>query len=111
KELTGTIKTIYKNTCRFMCPKPVLIDKGSVATHLYRIAQEAVQNAIKHGKATQVVIRLTQTSEAVELAVKDNGKGLPKHFGKGKGMGLKIMDHRTRMIGAKLRVQRAFVVT
>ena len=111
KELAATIKTIYKISCRFMCPKPVLIDKGSVAMHLYRIAQEAIQNAIKHGKATRVVIRLTQTSEAVELAVKDNGKGLPKHFGKRKGMGLKIMDHRARMIGAELRVQRAVVGT
>jgi len=111
KELAATIKTIYKISCRFMCPTPVLIDKGSVAMHLYRIAQEAIQNAIKHGKATQVVIRLTQTSEAVELAVKDNGRGLPKHFGKRKGMGLKIMDHRARMIGAELRVQRAVVGT
>ena len=111
KELASSIKTIYKISCRLMCPKPVLIDKGSVAMHLYRIAQEAVQNAIKHGKATRVVIRLTQTGEDVELAVKDNGRGLPKHFGKSKGMGLKIMDHRARMIGAELRVQRAVVGT
>jgi signal transduction histidine kinase len=111
KELASSIKSIYKISCRFICPKPVFIENTSVAIHLYRIAQEAIQNAIKHGKATRVVIRLTKTAEDVELAVKDNGRGLPKHLGKQKGMGLKIMDYRARMIGAELRLQRAVVGT
>ena len=89
-----------------MCSKPVLIDDRSTAMNLFRIAQEAIQNAIKHGKATRVVIRLIKKSETIELAVKDDGKGLPKHFEKRHGMGLKIMDHRASMIGAELQVQR-----
>jgi signal transduction histidine kinase len=106
KDLASNIKNIYNISCRFKCPKPVLINDSSIATNLFRIAQEAVQNAIKHGKATRVVIRLTEKSEHIELAVNDNGTGLPRHFETRRGMGLKIMDHRASMIGAELQVQR-----
>jgi PAS domain S-box-containing protein len=105
-ELASNIQNIYKISCRLVCSKPVLIEDSSTAMNLFRIAQEAIQNAIKHGKATRVVIRLVRKSETIELAVKDNGKGLPKHFEKRQGMGLKIMDHRASMIGAELQVQR-----
>lgn len=106
KELASNIRNIYKISCRLMCPKPVLIDDSSIAMNLFRIVQEAIQNAIKHGKATRIVIRLTKKSEDIELAVKDNGRGLPKHFETRQGMGLKIMDHRASMIGAALQVHR-----
>jgi len=105
-ELATNVQNIYKISCRLVCSKPVLIEDSSTAMNLFRIAQEAIQNAIKHGKATRVVIRLIKKSETIELAVKDNGKGLPKHFQKRQGMGLKIMDHRASMIGAELQVQR-----
>ena len=105
-ELASNIQNIYKISCRLACSKPVLIDDRSTAMNLFRIAQEAIQNAIKHGKATRVVIRLIKKSETIELVVKDDGKGLPKHFEKRQGMGLKIMDHRASMIGAELQVQR-----
>jgi PAS domain S-box-containing protein len=105
-ELVSNIQNIYKISCRLMCAKPVLIEDSSTAMNLFRIAQEAIQNAIKHGKATRIVIRLIKRSETIELVVKDNGKGLPKHFEKRQGMGLKIMDHRASMIGAELQVQR-----
>lgn len=106
KELASNIKSIYRISCRLACPKSVFIADSSIAINLFRIAQEAVQNAIKHGKAARVVIRLTQKGEGVELVVKDNGRGLPKHFEKRQGMGLKIMDYRASMIGAELQVQR-----
>ncbi|MGH7952892.1 MAG: PAS domain-containing sensor histidine kinase [Limisphaerales bacterium] len=106
KELASHIKSIYRISCRLVCPKSVFIADSSIAINLFRIAQEAVQNAIKHGKATRVVIRLTQKDEGVELVVKDNGRGLPRHFEKRQGMGLKIMDYRASMVGAELQVQR-----
>lgn len=106
KELASNIRSIYKIYCRLVCPKAVVIADRSIAINLFRIAQEAIQNAIKHGKATRVVIRLTQKSESVELVVKDNGRGLPKHFERRQGMGLKIMDYRASMIGAELQVRR-----
>lgn len=106
KDLAANIKSIYKLSCRLVCPKPVLIDDSSVAINLFRIAQEAVQNAIKHGKATRIVIRLTHSGKGIQLVVQDNGRGLPRHFGKHQGMGLKIMDYRASMVGAELQVQR-----
>lgn len=106
KVLTADIKNIYAISCRFICRKPVLIADKSTAMNLYRIAQEAVQNALKHGHATRVVIRLTKLSNTIELAVKENGQGLPRHFETRRGMGLKIMDHRASMIGAQLRLRR-----
>ena len=104
--LASDIRNIYNISCRFICPNPVLIGDKSSAMNLYRIVQEAVQNAIKHGRATRIVIRLTIKKGAFELAVKDNGSGLPEHIETGRGMGLKIMDHRANMIGAKLQVLR-----
>jgi len=106
KVLTADIRDIYKLSCCFVCPKPVLIDDKAVALNLYRIAQEAVQNAIKHGQATRIVIRLGKSSHALALAVKDNGRGLDRHFKPRSGLGLKIMDHRASTIGAVLQVQR-----
>jgi PAS domain S-box-containing protein len=105
-ELASNIQDIYKISCRLSCPRLVLIEDNSTAMNLFRIAQEAIQNAIKHGKATRVAIRLVKKNETIELAVKDNGKGLPKHFEKRQGMGLKIMDHRASMIGAELQVRQ-----
>lgn len=106
KELAATIKSIYKIPCRLTCPKPVLVRDTSIAMNLFRIAQEAVQNAIKHGRATRIAIRLTKQGGIVKLTVRDNGSGLPRHFATRRGMGLKIMDHRANMMGAELTVQR-----
>jgi signal transduction histidine kinase len=74
--------------------------------HLYRIVQEAVNNAIKHGKAPQITITLSIRREGgMVLMVRDNGVGFPTDVAKRRGMGLRIMHHRARMIGAILEVQ------
>lgn len=106
KELASNIRSIYRISCRLLCLKSVSIADSSIAINLFRIAQEAVQNALKHGKATRIVIRLAQKGDCVELVVKDNGRGLPRHFEERQGMGLKIMDYRASMIGAELQVRR-----
>jgi PAS domain S-box-containing protein len=106
KDLAANIKSIYKISCRLVCPGPALIEDSAVAINLFRIAQEAVQNAIKHGKAARIVIRLTAKNGGVKLVVKDNGRGLPKHFMPRRGMGLKIMDYRASMVGAELQMCR-----
>jgi len=76
-----------------------------IATHLYRIAQEAVANAIKHGKLSHIAIGLTETTSRMVVAVRDDGTGLPRRR-KPKGMGLRIMQHRAGSIGASLVVQK-----
>jgi PAS domain S-box-containing protein len=102
RKLAATVKDIYGVPCRFVCPKPVLIHDNPTAIHLYRIAQESVQNAIRHGKATRVVIVLSAIDEAVTLCVRDNGQGFPQVLPEMRGMGLEIMKYRARTIGGHL---------
>ena len=102
RALAVTAEGIYRISCRFVCPKPVLIHDNPTATHLYRIAQEAVQNAIRHGKATRIDIALSATKEAVSLCVKDNGQGFPQALPETRGMGMEIMKYRARTIGGQL---------
>lgn len=107
KELASSIKGIYGISCSFACPNSVLVHDKSTAMNLFRIAQEGVQNAIKHGRAKRIAIRLTERDGTVKLAVADNGCGLPGDLSRQRGMGLKIMEHRSSMIGAELTLQRA----
>jgi PAS domain S-box-containing protein len=106
-ELAAGTQSIYGIQCSFTCPKPVLVSNRSTAIHLYRIAQEAVHNAVKHGAPKRVVIELARARTSLKLTVTDNGKGLPANSRKGKGMGLKIMDYRAGTIGGVLKVERA----
>ena len=78
---------------------------STVATHLYRIAQEAVHNAIKHGSATKIIIRLRARGARVELRVRDNGGGMQTPNWETRGMGMRIMQHRAKMIEGILRVR------
>ena len=72
--------------------------------HLYRIAQEAVSNAVRHGKAKHIVIRYLKTMGHMVLAIQDDGCGLAALQQESKGMGLLIMKHRAAMISANLSI-------
>ncbi len=76
----------------------------TTATHLYRIAQEAITNAVKHGKATQIEVRCTTEPGRLELTVADDGTGIPTGATEGDGLGLHIMSYRARAIGGDLSV-------
>jgi len=80
--------------------------KGPTAIQLFRIAQEAVYNAIKHAKAKQITIHFATTDGQTSLIVRDDGVGLPPTVNDAKGMGLRIMDYRARMIGAQFDLRR-----
>ena len=88
--------------CRVECRAPVLVADDTIALHLYRIAQEAVANALKHAGAREIIIGLRQQRRRIILSIQDDGAGLSTK--KGKGMGLHIMPYRARMIGATLIV-------
>ena len=96
---------LFNISCRLECPQPFLIDDMHTAVHLYRIAQEAVGNAIKHGEAKNVVVQLENLQSGKLLRVVDDGIGLPPMHINGKGMGLRIMSYRSELIGAKLDVR------
>jgi PAS domain S-box-containing protein len=94
--------TATGTSCEFACERPVKINDTAVAGHLYRIAQEAVTNALKHAKATQIQIRLENQGPNIELSIEDNGKGFPQKKSSKGGMGLQVMHHRSRLIGGHL---------
>lgn len=76
----------------------------AIAIHLYRIVQEAVNNAIRHGQAKRIAVRLFRKNGAVVLTVADNGAGFPEKPNR-KGIGLNIMEYRASSIGAAFRVE------
>jgi signal transduction histidine kinase len=102
EELANNISSISKIACVFERGSPVLIPDAAVATHLYRIAQEAISNAIRHGKAKRIGISLWDQAGVVTLTLEDDGVGLPETWQKGQGLGTRIMAHRAAMIGATL---------
>jgi len=104
KELAEKTGKLFGIRCRFVCEETVLVPDLSVATHLFRIAQEAVSNAVKHGEASEVLIRLEVGHENALLVVTDDGVGIPEASARSGGMGLQIMKYRAGVIGGSLSV-------
>lgn len=107
QELAVNTEKLFNVTCRFDCDPPVSVRDHAMATNLYRIAQEAVSNAIKHGKARRISVSLETERGRIVLRVSDNGAGFPAQPPRQKGMGLRIMQSRTGMIGGTLAVERS----
>jgi two-component system sensor kinase FixL len=105
EELGSNTGKLFHISCRFQCDIPVLVTDPTIATHLYRIAQEAVSNAVKHGRAKKVLIQLQTVEGRTVLTINDNGIGFPKLMPKRKGMGLRIMQYRASIIGGAVEVQ------
>jgi PAS domain S-box-containing protein len=91
--------------CTFECPQPVRVVDNQTATHLYRMSQEALANALKHGKPTQIAVSLRAENDLVTLEIADNGRGLPEVPRTTTGMGLRIMRYRAELIGATLAIK------
>lgn len=91
-----------ETTCS--CPAEVDVDASS-AEHLYRIAQEALTNVVRHAAARRVDIRVESTPNDVTLMITDDGCGVPERP-VGRGMGLRTMAHRADLIGGVLTVER-----
>ena len=96
---------LYRVDCRFDCPEPVLIEDYTMSTHLFRIAQEAVANAFRHGSASVIEIRLRCKDGLLTLEIADNGRGLPKRTRRQGGLGLRFMQYRAEIIGGRLEVR------
>lgn len=107
KELAANTKDMFGISCQFFCLKPVFVEDLTTATHLYRIAQEAVSNAIKHGKAKEVQIVLSAEDGILSLAIQDNGVGIESKPMKKKGMGLQVMKYRAGIIGGSIDVRKS----
>jgi len=105
-DLAERTRALYRLDCHFQARTPVLIYRHSTANHLYRIAQEAVNNAVKHGKPTRILIQLTPMRQRIVLRVRDNGVGIRQGGERVRGMGLHIMKYRADAISGSLLVQR-----
>jgi signal transduction histidine kinase len=106
RELAANITEGFKTPCTFECDGEMVIDDPVVVTHLYRIAQEAITNAVKHSKAGEIVVRLEAGAAGVALTIRDDGIGISEIPGGGKGMGLRTMAYRASVIGASFNVAR-----
>lgn len=100
KELTEQLRNTEVAECDFHCPQAVPMENHDAATHLYRIAQEALNNAIKHSGVKRMIVQL----EPCLLLVRDDGRGFDGENSSA-GRGLSIMRHRARLIGGSLHLR------
>jgi signal transduction histidine kinase len=103
-ELSVTTSRLVGITCTFICAGPIDIRNNTRAIHLFRIAQEALSNAVKHANARKVVISVEGTPESVSLRVSDDGIGFDPKSSVRSGMGLNIMRYRARTLGGTLDI-------
>ena len=106
QELANEVEDIFRISCRFECDDPISIQSDEVADQLFRIAQEAVHNAIRHGIARNIVISFRVADDNGLLTIRDDGCGITAKSVSGAGIGLRIMQYRTDMIGGSLYVER-----
>jgi PAS domain S-box-containing protein len=106
RELAAQTAELFRVRCRFVCRPPVYIEDAAMAGHLYRIAQEAVNNALKHAAPHHISIRLRRLRERLVLGVRDDGKGIGPISPRRQGLGLHIMQYRAGLIRGTVTVRR-----
>lgn len=104
-ELVAGVKRHNRIEAEFEMQGDVGISDPEVAMHLYRIAQEAVSNAQKHGRPRKLAVSLRGNENTLDLTVSDDGIGLSPTLTPADGMGLKTMRHRANLIGASLNIR------
>ena len=102
EDLAANATNLFKIKCDLVCEEPAPELENAAAAHLYYIAQEAVLNAVKHGKAARVTISLKHIDGHFELIIQDHGIGFQNGHGVSQGMGIRIMQYRAKTIGATL---------
>jgi len=105
EQLADSVERSCGISCALVCEGSLPACEPARALHLYRIAQEAVSNAVRHGKASHIVMELTGAADGGTLSVRDDGVGLPEKSAKSKGLGVRIMKHRASAVGGSLEVR------
>jgi signal transduction histidine kinase len=107
EKLAAYVEATHQISCEFKCECECRIDNPDVAIHLFRISQEAVSNAIRHGHARHIGIRMTGL-ERKTLTIEDDGCGVGEATGthKGGGLGMRTMQYRADVIGATFDISR-----
>ena len=104
-ELAASVQRQSGVACHFASPLPVTVADSATASHIFRIAQEAVRNAIRHARPTTVNLSLTSDHSSLLLTVSDNGPGLQSKPDGQPGVGLRVMAHRAKLIGGDFTVE------
>jgi PAS domain S-box-containing protein len=104
QRLADNAVRLFDVPCAFEEVGTALVHDSTTATHLYRIAQEAVSNAVRHGDATRLKILLASGTDQIRLRVQDDGVGFDAESVDGPGMGVNIMNYRARIIGGTLEI-------
>ncbi len=107
QELAALTRKVFKVDCRFKAQGSIPGLDPAAAVHLYRITQEAIGNAIKHGNARRITLWLTTEHAMLLLRVRDNGSGLPAKWARSRGLGLQMMQYRVAVLGGALSIRRA----
>ncbi len=106
KEMASNTEKMLGVRCRFKCDKYVSVKNLVEAKQIYRIVQEAITNAVRHGKANNIEINLCLTKKGIVLSIKNDGRDFPKSLPIKRGLGLKIMKYRTDLIGGSLNIRK-----
>jgi PAS domain S-box-containing protein len=106
RELTNSIQLQFKISCNIIFDIKVEIADNLLNLHLYRIVQEAVTNAVQHGKPQNIEIMINAIPDKVEVIVKDDGIGIPKNYEVSKGIGIRSMKYRANVVGGKLDIKK-----
>ncbi len=105
QKLANQVRDVHAVACQCTIDESLDVADAGLATHLYRIAQEAVNNSLKHGEARQIEIRLRAPDRSLLLEIADDGVGIVSSDQK-QGRGLQIMAYRAGLIGAVLTVRK-----
>ena len=105
RDLAARAREAFQIPCRFEARGDLPALDPKAVRQLYKIAQEALTNAIKHGKASQATITLSNAAGGLVLTVRNKGVSFPSVIGQSAGMGLRIMNYRAKLIGASLRIE------
>ncbi len=104
-KLVKATESLHDIPCFFYCPEPVVVENPTAAVHLYRITQEFLNNAVRHGKPSSIEVRLEMNAQYVRIEVTNDGAPYPRQPQPGPGMGLKIQRYRAEAIGAQIKIQ------
>ena len=104
KDLAQTAEQLFHISCTVECDSNLVVNNPNASTHLFRLAQEAINNAVKHGKAHRVSILLGTAGDKAVLRIIDDGVGFPPEGARRNGLGLRIMTYRAQKVGGVLEI-------
>jgi len=104
QELAAMTERVFGVSCSLDYDHEIVVERPIAATNIYRIIQEAISNAVRHGGGSRIEISLTLEEERLALSVRDDGAGLAKGAAGRDGLGLGIMKYRAELLGGTLEV-------